>query len=90
MSWQTAQAIDLGSMTFSEVIDTWQRFSSVLMLDDRELFQRMISDLNVEAIEQLGLGIRDFELLAMTLIFQQQKMIAWLLDVIEKRKDDCS
>lgn len=74
-------------MPVDEVVSLWSRFSEVLMLEDRQLFQRMVSDLNVEALEGLGLGIRDFELLAMTLIFQQWQMIVGLLDTVEKLEE---
>lgn len=73
-------------MTINDVIQAWQKYSQILYTEDRLLFEKMASDLNVEALEGLGLGKEPFELVAMTLAFQQQKMIAWLLDVIEKRK----
>ena len=83
MSWQVPQAVDIGGMTIREVLDGWQRYSQVLYTEDRQLFERMASDLNVEALEGLGLGKEPFELVVMTLLVQQQFMINWLLEQVE-------
>lgn len=71
-------------MSMEEVVQRMRKFTEVLMKNDRELFEKMLADLNLEALEGLGLGKEAFELVAMTLMFQQQKMIAWLLDSIER------
>jgi hypothetical protein len=49
--------------------------SGRLMKDDREMFQKMLSDLNFEALETMALGKEPFELACMMLIFKHQKMI---------------
>lgn len=70
-------------MDVHEALRWTDRFSEVLMKDDREVFARMLSDLNIDALEDLQLGKEPFELVCMTLIFQQQMMINWLLKRIE-------
>lgn len=71
-------------MSINEVVQGMDKFAAVLMKDNRELFQTMLADLNIEALDGLGLGKEPFELVAMTLIFEQQEKIAGLLEAIAR------
>jgi hypothetical protein len=69
----------------SEYFHEWtSRFSSVMHGEDKKLFEKMMSDLNIPALDGLEDGKEPSERLFMTLIFQQQLMINWLLKQVEK------
>jgi hypothetical protein len=75
----------------SDYFQEWtQRFSSVMHGEDRQLFEKMLADLNIPALENLADGKEPSERLFMTLIFQQQLMTNWLLKQVEKlqRRND--
>ena len=75
-------------MTIEDTLSEWHRFSDVLMKDDRELFEKMMSDINVQALEEIELGKYPPDMIFMTLVFQQHLMINWLLKQIENLTTD--
>ncbi|MGI0014299.1 MAG: hypothetical protein ACREBU_12790 [Nitrososphaera sp.] len=74
-------------MDIEQEIQEWRLFESALREENREFFERMLKELEPEILHgALGLAKDPFEVLAMALIFNQQKMISRLLQEFKKRK----
>jgi hypothetical protein len=55
-------------------------FGIALREENRLLFEKMMSELDPETLKKASLAKNPFEVVAMALIFQQQKMIRVLLE----------
>lgn len=67
-------------------IGSWQAFADSLRADDRELFERMLNECfrHAAAVNAKG-ELFPTESLLMALVLSQQKMIDWLVSVVEKK-----
>ena len=67
-------------MNIEQEIQDLQLFGYALREDNRLLFERMMSELDPTVPQAASLAKDSFEVVAMALIFQQQKMIKSLLE----------
>ena len=66
-------------------IGNWRMFANVLYQEDQEMFAKMMSEAREYAKAAKKAPTKEpAEALIMTLIFQQQKIIARLLDAVTK------
>jgi hypothetical protein len=66
-------------------IQDLEHFGYALREENRLLFEKMMSELDPESLKKASLAKDPFEVIAMGLIFQQQKMIRKLLEQINEQ-----
>ena len=71
-------------MSIDQEITDLQLFGSALREENRKLFEKMMSELEPEVLEKASLAKYPFEVIAIALIFKQQKIIGELLEQIKK------
>lgn len=71
--------------TITRVIDSWQGYASVMTAEDRTYFEIMVSKCYkyVRSIEAKSKPFEN-EAIFMSLIFEQEKIIRWLLSKVEQ------
>jgi len=72
-------------MSIHQEIQDLQPFGFALREENRLLFEKMMSELDHESLKKASLAKDPFEVIAMGLIFQQQKMIRDLMEKIEMK-----
>ncbi len=72
-------------ITIDREIGNWQKFGYALRKENRELFEKMISEARAfDVAFEMASSKEPAEALLMTLILQQQKIITKMLDALAK------
>ena len=71
-------------MSIDQEIQDLKPFGDALREDNRLLFEKMMSELNPDILKVASIAKDPFEVIAMGLIFQQQKMIRELMEKIKE------
>ena len=72
-------------MSIAQEIRDLRLFGDALREQNRKLFEKMISELEPEVLEKASLAKDPFNVIAMALIFKQQKMIKVLMEQANDR-----
>lgn len=71
-------------MTIDQEIQSLQPFGIALREENRPLFEKMMSELDPETLEKASLAKDPFEVVALALILNQQKVIRDLMEKVKQ------
>lgn len=73
-------------MDIKEEIQDWQSFGNALREENRLLYEKMMSELEPEILEKASVAKDPTEVILMGLMFQQQKKIESLIELLKSSK----
>jgi hypothetical protein len=73
-------------MSIQQEVRDLRLFGDALREENRKLFEKMMSELEPEVLEKASLAKDPFNVIAMALIFKQQKMIRILMNQADGRE----